>query len=172
MPVARLCGLIAAGLLTWTLVEYLVHRLLFHVESRSPAVQRMVYLYHGRHHDYPSDTRRLIISPTFTIPVAALLYGLFWLLAGYPAAAPLFAGLVLGYLAYETLHFLVHNGISQELVADAAVAALPPRPPLPGRHRSLRRHHPSLGLRLRQPPPLILPAYSSYPLSRRIQMLR
>ena len=110
MPVARLCGLIAAGLLTWTLVEYLVHRLLFHVESRSPAVQRLVYLYHGRHHDYPSDTRRLIISPTFTIPVAALLYGLFWLLAGYPAAAPLFAGLVLGYLAYETLHFLVHNG--------------------------------------------------------------
>ena len=110
MPAARFCGLIAAGLLSWTLVEYLVHRLLFHLETRSPVVQRMVYLYHGRHHDYPSDTRRLIISPAFTLPVAALLYGLFWLLAGFPAASPLFAGLVAGYLAYETLHFLVHSG--------------------------------------------------------------
>ena len=41
MPVSRLCGLIAAGLLTWTLVEYLVHRILFHLESGSPMVQRM-----------------------------------------------------------------------------------------------------------------------------------
>ena len=110
MPVARLCGLIASGLLTWTFVEYLVHRLLFHLESESPVVQRIVYLYHGRHHDYPSDTRRLTMSPAFTLPVAALFFGLFWLLAGFPAAAPLFAGLALGYLAYETVHFLVHTG--------------------------------------------------------------
>ena len=110
MPVARLFCLVAVGLLTWTFVEYLVHRLLFHLESENPAMQRIVYLYHGRHHDFPSDTRRLTMSPAFTLPVAALFFGLFWLLAGFPAAAPLFAGLALGYLAYETVHFLVHTG--------------------------------------------------------------
>ena len=112
------------------------------------------------------------MSPAFTLPVAALFYGLFWLLAGFLAAAPLFAGLALGYLAYETVHFLVHTGQFRRL----------------GLMRQWRRYHlgyhyrddtvaygvttPALGLRLRHPPPLILPLYSSYPLNLRIQMLR
>jgi hypothetical protein len=41
----------AAGLLCWTLTEYLVHRFLFHLRPRSRAAQRLVFIVHGVHHE-------------------------------------------------------------------------------------------------------------------------
>jgi sterol desaturase/sphingolipid hydroxylase (fatty acid hydroxylase superfamily) len=127
---ARSAALVLGGVLLWTLVEYLVHRFLFHPgdvvmeethavvarlapgEPVLPALpswrHRLYFIAHGVHHEYPSDSTRLVIPPGASVPLAALFYLVFRAVAG--AAAPaLFAGFVLGYLAYDTIHFAVHH---------------------------------------------------------------
>src|SRR5262249_16202172 len=45
-----LAGL-ALGVLLWTLVEYWVHRAIFHYQPRSRWGRWLAYLIHGAHHD-------------------------------------------------------------------------------------------------------------------------
>lgn len=101
-------GLAMGGVLTWTLVEYVLHRWLFHYVPRSAAGRRLHFLAHGVHHDYPRDSTRLVMPPAVSIPVALVFWWLFRVVAGAGVHA-VFAGFVLGYLAYDTLHFAVHH---------------------------------------------------------------
>ncbi|MHB1482798.1 MAG: sterol desaturase family protein, partial [Bellilinea sp.] len=38
------------GLFIWTLAEYLLHRFLFHYHAKTPAMERVFFLFHGVHH--------------------------------------------------------------------------------------------------------------------------
>jgi len=127
--------LFVSGVILWTLVEYVIHRFVFHVGPgfehevheivksvpRGEAVfprlaswrQRVYFLVHGVHHDYPSDTRRLVMPPAASIPLAIVFFVLFRIAFGPGAGPALFAGFVAGYLAYDTIHYLVHNGASR-----------------------------------------------------------
>ena len=105
----QFCIMIGAGLLFWTLVEYFTHRVLFHLNSNIPFVKRLVYNYHGRHHDHPSDTPRMTMSLWFTVPSGMVFYGAFSILLDPLDAAAVFAGLAFGYLAYETVHIFIHT---------------------------------------------------------------
>jgi sterol desaturase/sphingolipid hydroxylase (fatty acid hydroxylase superfamily) len=103
-----------AGLFLWTLVEYLLHRFVFHFKPRTPRQERISFLVHGVHHAQPMEKTRLVMPPAVSVPLALLFYGLFWLviglLMGRPAwVAPLFAGLVSGYIAYDMLHYSTHH---------------------------------------------------------------
>ena len=109
LTMLRAFVLIAFGLTIWTFVEYLVHRFVLHYDAHSKFGERLTYLGHGRHHENPTAHDHLVFSPLFSIPAAAAFYGLFSLLAGSIDAAPLFAGFVLGYVAYEALHYLMHG---------------------------------------------------------------
>jgi hypothetical protein len=129
-PIGQIALLFAAGLLAWSLVEYVIHRFLFHppqwVEDETRAVtaslrrgdavlpalpslrHRFYFLVHGVHHDYPNDSGRLVMPPSVSIPLALLFFFLFRWLLGPVAPAP-FAGLVAGYLIYDTTHYLTHH---------------------------------------------------------------
>ena len=79
-------------------------------------VKRLVYNYHGRHHDHPSDTPRMTMSLWFTVPSGMVFYGTFSILLDPLSilldpldAAAVFAGLAFGYLAYETVHIFIHT---------------------------------------------------------------
>src|SRR3982750_1641220 len=48
-------GLFIVGTLTWTLVEYTLHRYLFHYQPKSGWGKRFHFILHGVHHDYPND---------------------------------------------------------------------------------------------------------------------
>ncbi len=86
-----------AGLLVWTLLEYLMHRFAFH--GFAP---------HYQHHADPAD-RVYILAPLWlSTVVAALLWLLFWWIAGW-ASGFLIAGVVAGYLAYEAIHLRIHG---------------------------------------------------------------
>ena len=67
------------------------------------------FLAHGVHHEYPSDTTRLVMPPGASIPLAALFFGIFWLVFGLPTAYPLFAGFLIGYLIYDYMHYYLHH---------------------------------------------------------------
>ncbi|MGW8374811.1 sterol desaturase family protein [Streptomyces sp. ODS28] len=102
-------GLWLLGYLLWTLVEYWVHRSVFHFSAKSPFTRRLHWLMHGVHHEHPNDPYRLVIPPAVSLPVGALvLFGLRQLLGpdGWMAAG---AGFGAGYLAYDMLHFALHH---------------------------------------------------------------
>jgi sterol desaturase/sphingolipid hydroxylase (fatty acid hydroxylase superfamily) len=110
LEVGTLVWLAAAGLLVWTLTEYLLHRFVFHLESRSLAVRRLVFVVHGVHHETPDDPTRLLMPPAPAIVACSILYAIFWTTLGRPWVEPFFAFFLMGYLAYDYIHFAVHHG--------------------------------------------------------------
>jgi sterol desaturase/sphingolipid hydroxylase (fatty acid hydroxylase superfamily) len=104
-----LIGFFGLGLLCWTLLEYIMHRYAFHYEPRSERGQRISFLLHGIHHAYPTDPKRLVMPPVVSLPLAVVCYGLFFVLLGPRYVLPFFAGIVCGYLCYDTIHYAVHH---------------------------------------------------------------
>jgi len=102
-------GLVAAGLVIWTLAEYWLHRKFFHWEPDNRFGERMHFIIHGIHHDHPNDKLRLVMPPGASIPLASLFFGLFYLVFGLPTAFPLFAGFLIGYLTYDYTHYYLHH---------------------------------------------------------------
>jgi dihydroceramide fatty acyl 2-hydroxylase len=97
------------GLALWTLAEYWLHRKLFHWEPDHPVGSRLHFIIHGVHHDHPNDKLRLVMPPGASLPLAALFFGVFWLILGIPTALPFFAGFLVGYLAYDYTHYYIHH---------------------------------------------------------------
>lgn len=105
----NIIGLVVFGIFIWTITEYLLHRFIFHFEMKSKIGARIHFIFHGVHHDYPSDSRRLVMPPSVSIPLAALFYFLFRFLIGDIAVLPFFAGFLTGYLFYDMTHYAVHH---------------------------------------------------------------
>jgi 4-hydroxysphinganine ceramide fatty acyl 2-hydroxylase len=108
LSILTVAGLFSLGVLLWTLLEYLIHRYIFHYEPKSRFGKRLHYIIHGVHHDYPNDARRLVMPPSISIPLAVLFYLLFLLVFGRLASG-VFAGLVFGYVCYDMLHYATHH---------------------------------------------------------------
>jgi sterol desaturase/sphingolipid hydroxylase (fatty acid hydroxylase superfamily) len=100
----------AAGLLFWTLTEYILHRFVFHFVPRSKWGRRLHFIFHGVHHDYPNDARRLVMPPSASIPLATGFYLLFALVLPVPYVAAFFAAFMSGYLFYDISHYALHHG--------------------------------------------------------------
>ncbi len=105
----EIAGLFLAGVAIWTLSEYWLHRIVFHWDPDHPVGHRLHFIIHGVHHDHPNDRMRLVMPPGASIPLAALFFGLFWLIFGIPTALALFAGFLTGYLIYDYTHYYLHH---------------------------------------------------------------
>lgn len=99
----------ASGYLLWTLVEYLGHRFLFHYRPATAAGLRFQHLIHGVHHVHPDDSLRLVMPPLMSLPIIAVAGGLLRAFCGPALCLPALAGFAAGYLAYDMLHFHIHN---------------------------------------------------------------
>jgi sterol desaturase/sphingolipid hydroxylase (fatty acid hydroxylase superfamily) len=108
LSIGAAAGLFALGLVIWTLVEYTMHRCVFHYEPRSGWGKKLHFLVHGVHHDYPQDASRLVMPPVISIPLALIFYGLFLGIFGQLAPAA-YAGLLFGYLCYDMIHYATHH---------------------------------------------------------------
>ncbi len=109
ISVIIIVGLLISGVLAWTFTEYILHRYLFHAHLPGKIGGRISFIVHGVHHDYPKDSKRLVMVPTISLPLAFLFYGLFYLLLGPIYCAPAFAGMVVGYLVYDMTHYAIHH---------------------------------------------------------------
>jgi 4-hydroxysphinganine ceramide fatty acyl 2-hydroxylase len=95
------------GLIAFSLVEYLIHRFLFHFNATTEKQQALQYNIHGVHHAFPRDKDRLVMPPLLSIVLAAAFYYLFqWLFADYGLL--FFAGFIAGYSTYLVIHYAVH----------------------------------------------------------------
>lgn len=102
--------LISFGVLSWTLIEYILHRFIFHHSARSALGKKFVYAAHLAHHETPRTANSFFSSLLMSLPIASAYVLLAWLITGsLHAAAYLFAGLAAGYFCYEWLHFQAHH---------------------------------------------------------------
>jgi dihydroceramide fatty acyl 2-hydroxylase len=102
------------GLFVWTLSEYLLHRFVFHFTPRAPWQARIVFLFHGIHHYQPNCKTRLVMPPIVSVPLSFIFYGAVYWVAGVALGAsmwvaPIFSGLIFGYLAYDLTHYATHH---------------------------------------------------------------
>ena len=106
----------AIGLLFWPLVEYLLHRFVFHFSPNNPSerLKRVLFLMHGVHHAQPREKSRLVMPPVVSIPLAVIFYGFFLGVVGGLLKLPnyvdgIFAGFMLGYVIYDMTHYALHH---------------------------------------------------------------
>ncbi len=98
---ARWLAVFLSCLALWTLLEYLLHRFVFH---HVPYIRDM----HEQHH---SDEREFIGTPIWISLVSHGTLGFLpvYLLAGFADASAASCGLMLGYLWYVSVHHVVHH---------------------------------------------------------------
>ncbi|KAI9776234.1 MAG: fatty acid alpha-hydroxylase [Peltula sp. TS41687] len=132
------------GLAIWTVVEYGLHRCLFHVDklcSLSQLNDRILtknrhmpdnrvaitlhFLLHGIHHYLPMDRLRLVMPPALFVVLAIPFWELahvvfFW---NWYAAVAAFSGGIFGYICYDVTHYSLHHRT------------------LPAYYRKLKRYH-------------------------------
>jgi dihydroceramide fatty acyl 2-hydroxylase len=97
------------GYFLWTLVEYWIHRVIFHFEPEEGFGARLHWMVHGVHHDHPHDPLRLVMPPAASVPLALVFYALFIVVLGADRAFAFGAGFLAGYLAYDMIHYALHH---------------------------------------------------------------
>ncbi|UCH64499.1 MAG: sterol desaturase family protein [Ignavibacterium sp.] len=100
---------IIIGTAIWTFTEYILHRFVFHYTPPGKIGARIHFIFHGVHHDYPNDTKRLVMPPSVSIPLAVLFFLLFQAIFGSVLVAPFFIGFIAGYLFYDISHYAIHH---------------------------------------------------------------
>jgi len=96
------------GILLWTLIEYIIHRWVFHYDPKTETGKKIHFLVHGIHHDYPRDATRLVMPLLVSVPLATFFFYLFMLIFGNYYLI-IFSGFVLGYVSYDSIHYATHH---------------------------------------------------------------
>lgn len=100
----RLAASLLAGLALWTLLEYVLHRFVFHDGALGDALSRD----HLRHHAEVDWFAPLQLRLGLAAVILPALAALSLALTGGPFAAGLLAGVVGGWIGYEVLHRRIH----------------------------------------------------------------
>lgn len=117
-------ALVPVGFFTWQVMEYFIHKKIFHWLGIGPISRRFHDIVHGYHHRYPDDDARLVMPLAVSITLASLIGAMLWALDQPMLTIPWWVGLVSGYLWYDFLHWSTHF-----------------RKPLTAWGRRLRSHH-------------------------------
>ncbi len=94
-------GLLPVGFFTWQLMEYFIHKHVFHAWPG--------WTGHGFHHKYPDDDTRLVMPLPVSIVLASLIYAGLSLFGRPDLTVPLWFGIVVGYLWYDFTHWSTHH---------------------------------------------------------------
>jgi dihydroceramide fatty acyl 2-hydroxylase len=109
ISVLGMVGLFLAGWLAWTLVEWLLHKYIFHYCGPKPWQRRFYFVAHGMHHDYPADAERLVMPLGISVPTGLVFFLLMASIWAVPVASMLFVGFGSGYLFYDGVHYFTHH---------------------------------------------------------------
>jgi len=95
------------GALFFSLIEYMMHRYLYHIPAPTEKRKKFQYTIHGVHHDHPRDKSRLALPPVVSIVLAVLFIALFRLVMGESGYA-FGGGFLFGYSTYLAAHYAIH----------------------------------------------------------------
>lgn len=100
-------GMFFLGFVSFTWVEYMTHRYVFHMSTYTKMREKLQYTIHGVHHEFPKDKERLAMPPLLSITVATLLLLMFRLVLG-DLVFSFLPGFLVGYAFYLSVHYMVH----------------------------------------------------------------
>lgn len=103
----NLVGLFFGGWLFFTFAEYHIHKRFYHMDPKSERKKELAYKFHGIHHAYPKDKKRLAMPPVASVTIATVLLFIFELVLDKYSFAFL-AGFLVGYAMYLLVHYTVH----------------------------------------------------------------
>ena len=112
---SELFRMIPFGIFLWTLLEYGLHRFVFHIQKpiRSALIRGLVNASHLNHHRDPRDPSKLLVKSLYGVVVSALLLGILYAASQSLAmAAGVMTGIWAGFLYYEAVHYRVHFNLS------------------------------------------------------------
>ena len=99
---------VAGGMILWTLLEYVFHRFLFHIVPSSAWLRERQQ--HLLHHETPDEPAYYVVPLWISLPLAGAVWiGLRALLGSWPDAPLATSGVIIGYVAYELVHYRVHS---------------------------------------------------------------
>ena len=101
------------GVFAWTLIEYTLHKYLFHIKvyDDSGAFKKTLHFaIHGQHHKNPFDPGRLVFPPVPAAILTSMIYGLCRIIIPYEPMLGILAGGLLGYVSYDMCHYYLHHG--------------------------------------------------------------
>jgi sterol desaturase/sphingolipid hydroxylase (fatty acid hydroxylase superfamily) len=97
----------SVGFIFWTLIEYSLHRFVFHHHPKTKFGEKINYIIHGNHHEYPRDKERLFMPPLPSIIISSSFFSLFYFVMNKNAFV-FFPGFMFGYLIYGSMHYAIH----------------------------------------------------------------
>ena len=101
----ELSWLVPLGLASWTLLEYGLHRFIFHMNN----VHELVSGSHRDHHTWPRDGDLILVHTWYGLFVSATAYfAIFAVMQDAFRAAGMMSGIWAGFLYYESVHYRVH----------------------------------------------------------------
>lgn len=104
------------GITLWSVLEYVVHRFVFHLDDWVPdngVCLTLHFLLHGVHHFSPMDRYRLVMPPvlfaalSITISSALRVTLFSWL--PFHIFTAIVGSVILGYVAYDMVHYSQHH---------------------------------------------------------------
>jgi len=96
------------GFFSFTFIEYVAHRYVFHMKAETEKKKRIAYMFHGVHHDYPRDKDRLSMPIFISVILASAFFALFYFTMGIYGFA-FGGGFIVGYATYLFTHYAIHR---------------------------------------------------------------
>ncbi|KAJ7207091.1 oxidoreductase [Mycena pura] len=100
------------GNFIWTILEYTLHRFLFHIDDLLPDRPIAILLHfsmHGVHHYLPMDRLRLVMPPVLFITLQAPFTWLAHKIFPTAIANGIIAGAFAFYILYDLMHYALHH---------------------------------------------------------------
>ncbi len=96
------------GFFTWQILEYFIHKKIFHWLGVGPISRRFHDIVHGFHHKYPDDDTRLVMPLAVSIGLAVIIVTGLYFMGRPDFTIPFWTGLLSGYLFYDFMHWSTH----------------------------------------------------------------
>nr|XP_012292950.1 fatty acid 2-hydroxylase isoform X2 [Aotus nancymaae] len=112
VPKSMFPGIFMLGIFLWSLMEYFIHRFLFHMKPPSDSYYLIMlhFVMHGQHHKAPFDGSRLVFPPVPASLAIGVFYVCLQLILPEAVGGTVFAGGLLGYVLYDMTHYYLHFG--------------------------------------------------------------
>jgi sterol desaturase/sphingolipid hydroxylase (fatty acid hydroxylase superfamily) len=110
-----LLWLVPIGLFVWSLLEYTLHRFIFHMrfQVRNPRLREALNASHLVHHVAPRDEDKLLVRTPFALLISALVFAITLVFsANVASSSGVMTGIWAGFLYYEAVHYRVHLRLS------------------------------------------------------------
>ncbi|KAG9104005.1 fatty acid alpha-hydroxylase [Ceratobasidium sp. 370] len=110
--VAKTAVCFLVGNFFWTIIEYSMHRFLFHIDELlpdRPFFLMLHFLLHGIHHYLPMDRLRLVMPPILFAALSFPFTRLAYLLFPVAVANGIISGAFAFYVLYDCMHYALHH---------------------------------------------------------------